>query len=150
MLSPFPSTIVPGLAEPRRSWQPCWEIPKSPPPLHSCCTMSLLIFPGTGLDRTPGRTPLARASGTRDVCSAGWVRAADWQRQGSSQTHSIAETNQLGVWRSSKIPAAESAVSRLQLPRLAGRAGKSWRLVTWWHPGPSSIHHDQCLCPGPG
>lgn len=38
-----------------------------------------------------------------------------------------------------QTPAAESAVSRLQLPALARRAGKSWRLVTWGLPGSSSV-----------
>lgn len=50
-----------------------------------------------------------------------------------------------GGVRSSKIPAAGAAVSRRQLPRLTGRAIKSWRLVTWWHPGPSSL---TSVCPG--
>lgn len=100
--------------------------------------MSLLIFPGTGLDQTPGQTPLACASGTGEFCSVEQVRAAD--SNSSNQPHSRAEMNQLELWRPSKIPSAQSAGSRLQLPRLAGGAGRSWRLDTWWHPGPPSVH----------
>lgn len=100
--------------------------------------MSLLIFPATGLDQTPGQTPLACASGTGEFCSVEQVRAADSNSR--NQPHSRAETNQLELWRPSKIPSAQSAGSRLQLPRLAGGAGRSWRLDTWWHPGPPSVH----------
>lgn len=100
--------------------------------------MGLLIFPGTGLDQTPGQTSLAHASGMGEFCSVEQVRAAD--SQSSNQPHSRAETNQLELWRPSKIPSAESAGSRLQPPELAGGAGRSWGLGTWWHPGPPSTH----------